>query len=155
VRRIFKPVSLSLDRQLDEAIERFRQHKLNVEEEARTCHMIEAAEERNTQVVFLATERRLKLLRRLSALDCLFRHRKLNEVRHGGSGGWLLLSQQYQSWETMSDESSVLCCYGIRMLILAALSYCFTRGNPDRAQLVAGSPSWRQMLSIPLVRLEV
>ena len=55
--------------------------------------MIEAAEERNTQLVLLAAERRRKLLLRLSGLDCLYRQRKLSEARHAGSGGWLLLNE--------------------------------------------------------------
>lgn len=43
VRRLLKP--LSFDKQFDEAIERFRQHRQNVVDEAETCYMIEAAEQ--------------------------------------------------------------------------------------------------------------
>jgi hypothetical protein len=60
VRRIFKP--LSLDRHLDEAVERFCRHREKVEAEARACDMIEAAEERKAQLILLTAERRRKLL---------------------------------------------------------------------------------------------
>jgi hypothetical protein len=42
--RFLKP--LCLDTELDDAIERFRNHKILVNEEAQTCHMIEAAKAR-------------------------------------------------------------------------------------------------------------
>ena len=111
VHRILKP--LSLDRQYDEALERFRQHRQNVDEEARTCHMIEAAEQRDAQLVLLATERRRKLLRKLSSVDCRHKLRKLKEARHDGTGLWLTACPEYGNWEA-SESSSVLWCYGIR-----------------------------------------
>jgi len=42
LKRIWKPISL--DGKFEEAIQRFREHRKNVEKEAETCHMIEAAE---------------------------------------------------------------------------------------------------------------
>jgi hypothetical protein len=111
VRRILKP--LSMDNLLEETIERFRQHKQNVEDEARTCHMIEASEQRNTQLLLWATERRRKLLHRLSSIDSQHRHRKLKELRHPGTGEWFVGSVEYTEWET-TKYSTVLCCYGIR-----------------------------------------
>lgn len=110
-RRILKP--LSLDRQFDEAVERFRQHKQNVEEEARTCHMIEAAEERSAQLVLRTAERRAKLLSRLSKVDCRYRHRTLSKTRHDGTGLWLSECDAYRGWDS-SPGSAVLCCFGIR-----------------------------------------
>ena len=116
VRRIIKP--LSLDRQFDEAIERFRQHRQTVEEEARACHMIEAAEERDAQLVLLAAERRTKLLWKLSKVDCRHRHRKLKDTRHEGTGLWLSTVEDFKNWES-SPGTAVLCCYGIRMVFTA------------------------------------
>lgn len=110
-RRLIKP--LSLDREFEEAVSRFRQHKQNVEEEARTCHMIEAAEERNAQLVLRTAERRAKLLARLSKVDCTVRHKKLVESRHEGTGRWLVVCGAYRQWDS-SQGSAVLCCYGIR-----------------------------------------
>jgi hypothetical protein len=80
VRRILKP--LAFDKQFDEAIDRFRQHRQNVEDEARTCHMIEAAEQRDAQLVLFAEERRRNLLARLSKVNSKHRHRKLKDSRH-------------------------------------------------------------------------
>lgn len=111
VRRLLKP--LALDKQFDEAIERFRRHRQNVVDEAETCHMIEAAEQRDAQLVLFAEERRRKLLERLSKVDCKHRHRKLKESRHEGTGAWFTSSPEFEQWMGAS-YSSVLCCYGIR-----------------------------------------
>lgn len=45
--RIVKP--LSLDRQFNDTIQRFRDHKTKVEDEVRACHIIEAAEYRELE----------------------------------------------------------------------------------------------------------
>ncbi|TVY93107.1 Ankyrin [Lachnellula willkommii] len=110
VRRLLKP--LSSDNQFDEAIDLFRQHRNNVEEEARMCHMVDAAEQRNAQLLLWAAERRRKLLSRLSNIDCKHRHRILREARHEGTGVWLTARHEYRSWGT-PDVTSVLCCFGI------------------------------------------
>ncbi|PMD21213.1 hypothetical protein NA56DRAFT_572794 [Hyaloscypha hepaticicola] len=110
VRRLLKP--LAFDKQFDEAIDRFRQHKQNVEDEARTCHMIEAAEKRDAQLVVFAEERRRKLLAKLSNVDSKLRHRKLKDSRHEGTGLWFLFCPEYENWQAAS-ESSILCCHGI------------------------------------------
>jgi hypothetical protein len=111
VRRILKP--LAFDKQFDEAIDRFRQHRQNVEDEARTCHMIEAAEQRDAQLVLFAEERRRNLLARLSKVNSKHRHRKLKDSRHEGTGVWFTSCPEYQEWQA-AEQSSVLCCYGIR-----------------------------------------
>ncbi|KAF4631653.1 hypothetical protein G7Y89_g6473 [Cudoniella acicularis] len=110
IRRVLKP--LSIDTQLEDAVERFRQHRQNVEEEARTCDMIEAADERNNQLLLLAAERRRKLLSRLSNINCQFRHRRLRDARHPGTGIWLTEGEAYRNWVSC-EQSSILCCYGI------------------------------------------
>lgn len=110
MRRLLKP--LAFDKQFDEAIDRFRQHKQNVEDEARTCHMIEAAEKRDAQLVVFAEERRRKLLAKLSNVDSKLRHRKLKDSRHEGTGLWFLFCPEYENWQAAS-ESSILCCHGI------------------------------------------
>jgi hypothetical protein len=111
VRRILKP--LSFDKQFDGAIDRFRQHRKNVENEAIICHMIEAAEQRDALLVLQAAERRRNLLTRLSKVDYKYRHGKLKEARHEGTGVWFTSCPEYEEWQTVST-SSVLCCYGIR-----------------------------------------
>ncbi|CZR67167.1 uncharacterized protein PAC_17066 [Phialocephala subalpina] len=110
VRRIFKP--LSMNHQFDDAIEKFRQHKQNVEEEAKLCHMLEAAEEREARLTVFAIERRRRILARLSNVDCNLRHRRLQGTRHEGTGIWLQQHVEYIKWES-STGPAVLCCYGI------------------------------------------
>lgn len=43
---MWKPLSISVNKQLDDAVDRFRMHKMTVEAEATTAHMIEEADVR-------------------------------------------------------------------------------------------------------------
>ncbi|KAH7416746.1 hypothetical protein BKA64DRAFT_701531 [Cadophora sp. MPI-SDFR-AT-0126] len=109
-RRFLKPVAL--DRQFDEAVERFRQHKKNVDDEARVCHMIEAAEKREEELILYATERKRRLLSRLSTVAFEYKHQKLKALRYEGTGTWLIEDKKYEKWKS-SAQSAVLCCHGI------------------------------------------
>ncbi|KAE8442960.1 hypothetical protein EG329_002498 [Mollisiaceae sp. DMI_Dod_QoI] len=111
VRRLLKP--LSLNQQFDATIEKFRLHKQKVEDEADTCHKIEAAEEREARLMLFAAERRRRLLARLSNYDCNHKHRRLQGTRHEGTGVWLSQHPEYVKWEALDLGSAVLCCYGI------------------------------------------
>ena len=113
-RRLIKP--LSLDRQFDEAVERFRQHKKNVDEEARVCHMIEAAEKRDAELILFAAEQKRRLLARLSTVGFEYKHQKLKSLRYKGTGTWLLEDKEYVKWAN-SAQSAVLCCHGIRVYL--------------------------------------
>lgn len=104
---------MSLDQQFDEAVERFRQHKKNVSEEARICHMIEAAEKRNEELTLFAAERKRRLLSRLSTVGFEYKHQKLKALRYEGTGTWLLGDKKYEKWKA-SIQSAILCCHGIR-----------------------------------------
>ncbi|KAL2064621.1 hypothetical protein VTL71DRAFT_3758 [Oculimacula yallundae] len=110
-RRLLKP--MSLDRQFDEAVERFRQHKKAIDEEARICHMIEAAEKRDKELIHFAIERKQRLLSRLSTVGYEYKHQKLKAVRHSETGTWLTKDSLFQQWQSSTPSSSVLCCYGI------------------------------------------
>ncbi len=112
MRRLLKP--LSLNQQFDATIEKFRLHKQKVEDEADTCHKIEAAEEREARLMLFAAERRRRLLARLSNYDCNHKHRRLQGTRHEGTGVWLSQHPEYVKWEALDIGSAVLCCYGIR-----------------------------------------
>lgn len=46
LQRLWKPLSIQANKQLDQAVERFRKHRMKVEAEARTAHMIEEADAR-------------------------------------------------------------------------------------------------------------
>ena len=47
MKRIFKPLSPALNAHLEEAVQRFREHKKKVDKEAEVCHMIEEKEARD------------------------------------------------------------------------------------------------------------
>jgi hypothetical protein len=50
VKRIFQPLSPTLNAHLEDAILRFRQHRKAVDKEAELCHMIEEKEARDLVV---------------------------------------------------------------------------------------------------------
>lgn len=50
----------------------------------------------------------------LQAVDYEAKHRKLQNLRHAGTGEWLFRQAEYVEWKT-SNESAFLCCRGIRM----------------------------------------
>ena len=47
LKRIFKPLSSALNAHLEEAVDRFREHRKEVDKEAEVCHMIEEKEARD------------------------------------------------------------------------------------------------------------
>ena len=49
----------------------------------------------------------------LRAVDYEAKHRKLQNLRHAGTGDWLFLESSYVEWKT-SGSSAFLCCRGIR-----------------------------------------
>lgn len=110
--RVFQPLSSSANAQLDDAVTIFRNHRKTVEKEAETAHMIEEANaralvERNEKAAL-----RQKLLSHLLVLDYEGKQRRMQKLRYANTGTWLLNSFEYKSWFN-SQESSLLCCYGI------------------------------------------
>jgi hypothetical protein len=124
---------LSPNQQFDDVIERFQRHKQNIEDEAKLCHMIEAAEEREARLTIFATERRRILLSRLSTIDYSHKHRRLQKARHEGTGVWLLQHVEYIKWEALDTSPAALCCYGIRKI-------CFEYA--PLPQLILTDKSW-------------
>lgn len=49
----------------------------------------------------------------LHAVEYEAKHRKLQNLRHPGTGEWLLRQAVYVDWKTL-DHSALLCCRGIR-----------------------------------------
>lgn len=49
----------------------------------------------------------------LHAVDYEAKHRKLQNLRHAGTGDWLYREATYVGWVTSSSSTS-LCCRGIR-----------------------------------------
>lgn len=121
VRRILKP--LSIHHQFDEAIEKFRRHRKEVEKEVATCHMIEAAEERDKRLMLAASQRRQGLLSRLSSINCARKHVRLQSTRHEGTGAWLSKHAEFVNWTSSGSGPAVLCCHGIRKLSQSSILF--------------------------------
>lgn len=49
----------------------------------------------------------------LNAVDYEAKHRKLQNLRHAGTGEWLFREAVYVEWK-MPGNSALLCCHGIR-----------------------------------------
>ncbi len=133
----FKLAWKPFERQFGGQIERFRQHRKNVEKEAGLAHMIEAADSRavvlrnqmqletNRQgqyiyyfgtiygLLIVAVNERLRLLEALSTVDYAAKHQKVQRARYEGTGGWLLKHETYRIWKD-SNDSACLRCSGIR-----------------------------------------
>ena len=133
----FKLAWKPFERQFDGQIERFRQHRKNVEKEAGLAHMIEAADSRAVVlhnqmqlevdrrgqclnllsrtygVLICAVNERLRLLEALSTVDYAAKHQKVQRARYEGTGGWLLEHEAYRTWKK-DNSSACLRCSGIR-----------------------------------------
>ncbi|KAI9826329.1 MAG: hypothetical protein M1832_000246 [Thelocarpon impressellum] len=112
---IWKPFKLEFTNMMVD----FRRHAKEVEKQAGLADMVEAAESRSlARVQWEETlmrrkdEHRQRLLKYLSSFDYTYRHRKLCEVRHEGSGAWLFKNEQFKDWKE-GRKSSCLLCSGI------------------------------------------
>ncbi|TGO71066.1 hypothetical protein BELL_0624g00010 [Botrytis elliptica] len=119
VKRLRSPLSTSLGAQLDNAVQTFREHRKAVESEAKMCHYIEAKESRELELRermrSKEQERRDRLRRiisQMAAVDCRNKHRRLQKIRHSGTGSWLAGVADYRNWQNQ-NKSSVISCYGI------------------------------------------
>lgn len=61
----------------------------------------------------LPEDNRLRIVAMLNAVDYEAKHRKLQNLRHAGTGKWLFRQAVYVEWKT-SGNSALLCCNGIR-----------------------------------------
>ena len=141
-RLLWKP----FDRQFGQRMDEFRIHRKNVDKEAGLSHMVEAADARaidrinrlqvnkerdglysldpfptNSTLNGLDSERR-RILAMLSSLKYDEKQRRCQRVRYEDTGQWLIENKVFQDWRTL-DESSALCCYGIRGWSLADSSW--------------------------------
>lgn len=130
---MWKPFDLQFGKQLSA----FREHQKNVEKEAGLANMIEAADARAMVLAdqkqlekrrkgwcryscfwtghakIVSEDNRLRIFAMLHAVDYEAKHRKLQNLRHAGTGEWLFKQAAYVEWKT-SDSSAFLCCHGIR-----------------------------------------
>ncbi|RDW62396.1 hypothetical protein BP6252_11829 [Coleophoma cylindrospora] len=141
VKRLFQPVSPALNSHLQEAIVRFRNHRKKVEKEAELCHMIEEKEARD--LVLRNTEaakareresRQKRLISQISTIDYQYKHRRMQKVRHPGTGAWFITLPAFKEWLD-SNSSSVLCCHGIpgsgkSVLVSSIIDYLVSSKTP-------------------------
>lgn len=113
---IWKPFERHFGTQIDE----FRRHQKEIEKAVSLSHMIEAKDSRDlirSNQTQLAKERydkeRLAVFASLSsAVDYEAKHRKLQALRHEGTGAWITQHPTYVAWKE-SSASKGLCCHGI------------------------------------------
>jgi hypothetical protein len=84
----------------------------NVEKEGALCHMTEAKKAREMQKQESIAKKRQEILGLLSRLDYKGHHRRLQKVRHQGTGSWLGEVPKLRSW-LQSQVSGCFCCFGI------------------------------------------
>ena len=115
----FKLTWKPFERQFEQQIADFRIHLKNVEKEVDICHMIEAAESR---AVVLANRKQIakaekesksrRMIAAIPAVDIEAKHRKLQTLRHPGTGAWVFEDRAFKDWKA-STQTSTLCCRGI------------------------------------------
>ncbi|KAM0801847.1 hypothetical protein BDR22DRAFT_804454 [Usnea florida] len=117
---VLKSVWKPFERQFESRMESFRRHQKDMEETVLISHMIEAKDSRalvQSNLAQLAKERfdeeRLRVFASLSsAVDYEAKHKRLQGLRHEGSGMWVTQHPTYIAWER-STASTGLVCYGI------------------------------------------
>ncbi|TGO49665.1 hypothetical protein BCON_0204g00190 [Botryotinia convoluta] len=119
VKRLRSPLFTSLGAQLDNAVQTFREHRKAVEGEAKICHYIEAKESRELELRERMRskeqerrDRQRRIISQMATVDCRNKHRRLQNIRHHGTGSWLAGVADYRNWKTQ-NKSSVMSCYGI------------------------------------------
>ena len=130
---LWKPFDLQFGQQLSS----FREHQKSVEKEAGLANMIEAADaravmradrqqvEKRRQGQYYPSafetanhsrvldDNRLRMIAMLNAINYEAKHRRLQNLRHAGTGEWLFHEVEYTDWDT-PGKSAFLCCHGIR-----------------------------------------
>ncbi|KAL8727649.1 MAG: hypothetical protein Q9166_005885 [cf. Caloplaca sp. 2 TL-2023] len=107
------------ERQFGQQIDSFRAHVRNVEKEASLSHMIEASDSR---AIVLSNQKQLekakkedahrRIIATIPSVDNVSKHKRLQKIRHDGTGTWILQHGAYQLWKRAA-HTSTLCCYGI------------------------------------------
>jgi Cdc6-like AAA superfamily ATPase len=104
----WKPFTKRFDKYLSD----LRSYQENIEKEGALCHMTEAKKARDMQKQESIAKKRQKILGLLSRLDYKSHHRRLQKVRHQGTGSWLAEVPSLRSW-LQGQASGCFCCFGI------------------------------------------
>ncbi|PQE18876.1 P-loop containing nucleoside triphosphate hydrolase protein [Rutstroemia sp. NJR-2017a BVV2] len=118
-KRVMQPLSPSLKSDLEQAVDKVRERRKAVEEEAHICHMVEAKETqelvlRNVQLSRAKAKetKQMRLISQLSNINYQYKHRRMEKIRHRGTGDWITDMDQYRSWVSC-DTSCLMSFYGI------------------------------------------
>ncbi|PQE21621.1 P-loop containing nucleoside triphosphate hydrolase protein [Rutstroemia sp. NJR-2017a WRK4] len=118
-KRVMQPLSPSLKSDLEQAVDKVRERRKAVEEEAHICHMVEAKETqelvlRNVQLSKAKAKetKQMRLISQLSNINYQYKHRRMEKIRHRGTGDWITDMDQYRSWVSC-DTSCLMSFYGI------------------------------------------
>lgn len=121
----------------------FRRHRKSVEKEAELAHLVEAKKARtivlaNIQqqekersgmhccycvdrgpLILLAALERLRLLSMLSSIHWEQQHSRILDMRHPGTGTWILTLEVFEQWKSAMGTHNQRClwCHGIRKSI--------------------------------------
>ncbi|KAL8818330.1 MAG: hypothetical protein Q9223_003017 [Gallowayella weberi] len=119
LRIFFKSTWKPFERQFGQQIEDFRIHVKTVQKEAGLSHMIEASDSR---AVVLKNQRELekarnedahrRIIAAVPSVDNVAMHKKLQGLRHEGTGTWILRDGLYHEWYH-GPRASTICCTGI------------------------------------------
>ena len=115
----FKLIWKPFERQFEQQMVSFRLHQKNVEKEAGLSHMIESADSRAlvlaNQMQLVKDKRaqdRVRIMALFPPVDHEAKHGQLVDLRHEGTGGWLIEHDVYMGWKGQQN-SATLCVYGI------------------------------------------
>ncbi|KAK6597398.1 hypothetical protein H4I95_09669 [Botrytis cinerea] len=104
VKRLRSPLSTSLGEQLDNAVQTFKEHP----KESRELELRERMRSKEQE----RRDRQRRIISQMATVDCRNKHRRLQNIRHHGTGSWLASVADYKNWRTQ-NKSSIMSCYGI------------------------------------------
>lgn len=136
----FKVSWRSVEQQYGSLLKDFRRHRKSVEKEAELAHLVEAEKARavgraeqqqqdkqnsGTQyclcvsyvlLTFPAEIERRRLLSLLSSIQWEQQHSRILDLRHPGTGTWILTKDIFERWTSAigTHQQPCLWCYGIR-----------------------------------------
>ena len=118
----------------------FRRHRKSVEKEAELTHLVEAEKARAVAranieqqekqssgmqyyyridrgpLILLAALERVRLLSMLSSIHWEQQHSRILDMRHPGTGTWILTQEVFEQWKSAmgTHDQRCLWCHGIR-----------------------------------------
>lgn len=137
---LFKISWRPVEQQFETLMKDFRRHRKSVEKEAELAHLLEAEKARavgranlqlqekqnssmhycfrvgHVSLILLAEVERIRLLSLLSSIHWQQQHSRIFDMRHPGTGTWVLVQDVFEQWKSAigGHQRRCLWCYGIR-----------------------------------------